>query len=325
MIIKDKIYGDLEINEELAIKLIETKEMQRIKHVNPNSTYQFVSKKFNTSKFEHCVGVYYLLKKFNASYEEQIAGLIHDTSHFAFAHVFDYVLGDAVRQEKHDDSHEEFLSKGNISAILKAHGLDFKHIINEENFHLLGNKLPDISADRLDYFLRDSFTFGLCQLEKIKNYLDSVAVINNNFVIKDKDTALSIAKDFMAMTEQIWATPFQSGSFKILAEAIKKGLEKGFITKEDSYSTDKELLKKLEDSKDREIINLLDIIKGNKITAGTKEDHDVHSVSKARYIDPLFFEDGGIKRLSEADKAFADKIIRFKERINKGFYIKILR
>jgi hypothetical protein len=123
----------------------------------------------------------------------------------------------------------------------------------------------------------------------------------------------------------MWATPFQSCSFKILAEAIKIGFEKGIISQDDIYTTDIELWKKLESSNDMDILKKLDIIKNNRIGFGSAEDYDVHSVSKARYIDPLFFENNKILRLSEADKEFAKEIEEFKQKINKGFYIKVLK
>ena len=48
--------------------------------------------------------MYALLKKFGASTEEQIAGLIHDVSHSAFSHCIDYVLDEgSEKTHNHQD------------------------------------------------------------------------------------------------------------------------------------------------------------------------------------------------------------------------------
>lgn len=119
MIIKDKIYGDQIIDAQLVLDIINTKEMQRLKGINQYGTHAFVSKMFNTTRFEHCLGVYFLLKKFNASFEEQIAGLIHDIPHTVFSHVVDYVYDDIENQEHHEEHHSRIIKNSKISDLLK--------------------------------------------------------------------------------------------------------------------------------------------------------------------------------------------------------------
>ena len=104
MIIKDKIYGNSEIEDKLVKEIIKTKAMQRLKGLNQYCLPEFIHPGLNTTRFEHCIGVYLLLKKLGASREEQLAGLMHDIAHTAFSHTMDFVH----KQEEVQDFHEGF-------------------------------------------------------------------------------------------------------------------------------------------------------------------------------------------------------------------------
>ncbi len=89
MIINDAIYGKYKINEPVLVELIKSRPMQRLKKIAqlgiPDRFYHIRG----FSRFEHSLGVMLLLRKLNASLEEQAAGLLHDVSHTAFSHVVD--------------------------------------------------------------------------------------------------------------------------------------------------------------------------------------------------------------------------------------------
>src|SRR3989344_3073265 len=223
MLIKDKIYGDQIIENQLILDIVNTPEMQRLKGINQYGTYAFVSEMFNTTRFEHCLGVYFLLKKFNASFEEQIAGLIHDIPHTVFSHVVDYVYGDAEKQEYHENHHSRIIKNSKISYLLKKNNIDAEPILNENNFPLLEKEIPDLCADRLDYFMRDTFTLK-------------------------KSTAKDIANKFMDTNLSFWGIGFQAGSFQLLADIFKIGLKNDIITEDDFFTTDNEIIEKLKQS-----------------------------------------------------------------------------
>ncbi|MCK4525510.1 MAG: HD domain-containing protein, partial [Candidatus Andersenbacteria bacterium] len=100
MIIKDKIWGEIEIKDKLIKEIILDKDFQRMKKISQFGIFKH-SFLFGIefSRFEHSVGVYYLLKKFGASEEECLAGLLHDISHGAFSHVLDIVFADDGNEE----------------------------------------------------------------------------------------------------------------------------------------------------------------------------------------------------------------------------------
>ena len=76
----DLVYGRAEINEPVLVELINSKPLQRIKKVNQAGT-QLVEPHRTSTRYDHCVGVLILLRKYDASIEEQIGGLLRCSPH----------------------------------------------------------------------------------------------------------------------------------------------------------------------------------------------------------------------------------------------------
>ena len=142
MILQDSVYGTQEISDSLVIEIIKTPEMERLKGVNQYGPYNLVDPSAFSSRYDHSLGVYFLLRKLNAPREEQIAGLLHDIAHTAFSHVIDFVYNAADTQHTHEGFHEKVLKNSNIPAILKKFNLDVKYISDHTKFPLLENNLP---------------------------------------------------------------------------------------------------------------------------------------------------------------------------------------
>jgi len=327
MLIKDKIYGEFEINDELVKDILKTKAMQRLKALNQYCLpIEFLNPKFNTTRFEHSVGVYLLLKKLGASREEQIAGLIHDISHTALSHLIDFVHRKETIQTHHEDLHEEILSNSEIPLILKKHNLDINFLINEKNFKLLEKDIPDLCADRIDYFIRDIFTVKGLAPEKLKKYNNAFAVANNEIIIKNRELAKEIAENYIKMNHDFWGAPFFIGQANIAAEAIRIALKNKIINEKDFLLTDNAVFEKLKTSNNKEILEKLSLI-GNKnnFIESTEDNYDMHKTTKFRFIDPKFIENNKILRLSEVDADFKRKLEESKQKYEKGFFIKILK
>ena len=118
ILIHDRVYGKIEIEEPVLIELINSKPVQRLRKIEqfgiPSEWHCFPGFK----RFEHSVGVLILLIKLNAPLKEQIAGLLHDVSHTAFSHVVDWVFGATTTNEDYQDLiHEKILIQSEIPKI----------------------------------------------------------------------------------------------------------------------------------------------------------------------------------------------------------------
>ncbi len=321
MIINDPVYGMQEINDPICLEIMDTPEMQRLKGVNQYGVWNLFDPQYFTSRFEHCVGVYLLLRKLGASKEEQLAGLIHDISHTAFSHVIDYVFDEASSQTTHERFKEKILFQSSIPKILKKYGFDIQMISNEHHFSLLEREAPNLCADRVDYFLRDGLLIGVLSKKEAGEILQNLTIQNNEIGATKQEIARMMVRKFLQMGEQLWSPPIQSGSYRLMAEVIKKALNKRLITEKDFFLNDQQLLEKLQ--ADRESEEQIRLISFKHIKESTANDYTFHTTAKARYIDPKIFVNGVMKRTSEIYPELTQEIMKFKEKREKGYYIKI--
>src|SRR3990167_3900982 len=102
MLIKDRVYGNFQINEPVILELLKSKLVLRLKGISQFGVpdkYHYIK---GFSRYEHSVGVMILLRILGASLEEQVAGLLHDVSHTAFSHIVDWVIGQGKTENFQD-------------------------------------------------------------------------------------------------------------------------------------------------------------------------------------------------------------------------------
>jgi len=323
MIVTDKIYGREEITEPVLIELIQSKPLQRLKGVNQAGS-QLVQPHRKYSRFDHCLGVMILLKRFQAPLEEQIAGLLHDVSHPAFSHVVDFAFGEGETQTFHEKFAEKIVFNSEIPKILEINGINASRVVNPENFPLLEQPLPALCADRIDYFIKESTQdFGL--YPEVTQFLDHIKVHKNQFVFDNQRLAKRFALMFMKECSKVWTAPKTLAIFVLLAETIKRGLEIGVLTQKDLFGTDHFVYQKLKKSSDRLIKENLALLNPNLSVKTVTTGGDFHSKGKVRYVDPKILTNGHLAKLSDLDRGFSKKIKEFKEKVSRGHKIKILR
>jgi len=323
----DKVYGSLKIDDPLIVELINSKPVQRLKGITQagyviflNSTHPYA--KFKVTRYEHSIGVYALLKKIGASRLEQIAGLLHDISHPVFAHCLDFLYERELYHDSHEKFHQKIMSNSEIPSILKKYGIKPKEIL-DGNFTLLDNELPDICADRIDYSLRDSVCCLGLEKSKAKNIVDSLTVQDDEIVFSNFWAAKQFCEMFLEIGD-IYCNPLQATLFKLVSEIIRLGLEEGILKEGDLFLEESIVYKKLVKARHREINNLLKTISNLKVEENPK-DYDFCLKSKVRYVDPKVLFEKEVKRVSELDDEFKQKIRDFVNVKSKGFYIKILK
>ncbi|MFH0818432.1 MAG: HD domain-containing protein [Patescibacteria group bacterium] len=323
MIHNDKIYNQIIIDDPLIQELYNSKTLQRLKSVNQYgaSVYRFAH--LTTTRFEHSLGVYFLLKKFNANLEEQAAGLLHDVPHTAFSHVIDFVFGGPENASFHEEFHEFFLHDSDAVQILAKHGIDWHDIYKTHLYKLLDRDLPDLCMDRLDYFFRDMFTDNSMTLKEINKILKDITRFNNYLAFENQTTAKFAAKKFREGDDRLWSNPLQATLYYMFAEIIKIALFDDVISFRDLFSTDEAVYKKLASTKHVNIKRRLKQITSLQV----KEDvnnYDYHIKTKIRVIDPYVVQKDKLVRLSVLDPIFHKENQDYMARKREGFYVKII-
>ncbi|PLW17547.1 hypothetical protein PCANC_08027 [Puccinia coronata f. sp. avenae] len=227
--IQDPIYGKVVIDSACAVEIMNLSEFQRLKDVLQHGITALIGMlpSPHINRFDHSVGAMILVKHVGGSEEAQLAALLHDVSHTALSHVTDLVFGYVV----HEVEKDIFLEKTQIPSVLKKHGFDPKRVFKEELFPLLELPSPEICADRLDYALRDSVSFGYLELKEAQEIYRSTVAMDGKMVLKSLEAAKLLGHAYLTSDQKVWADGAQSYLYKLAAEAIKLSLQEGTISK----------------------------------------------------------------------------------------------
>jgi len=309
----DIIWGNTQIDDPNIYQLISHPALQRLKRIWI-STYGYLFElKRNSTRYEHSMGVYLLLKHFNASIEEQIAGLIHDVSHTALSHVSTYAfLGKYEGEEFHELQHRRFFKESGLYDLVTQLGFDPEYISNENNFPLLENSLPDICADRLDYALRDGLHLQILSRQQVNKILQGLAIHNSEFVFANEESAFLYSFNFYLLNLLHYGSPAEAYFNNDFGDLVKYAVEAGVLLEEDWFSDDVYLLDKLKNSTDGKVLDWLGNYNNRMVVyEDTENPHKVFS-EKLRVVNPkvlLEAKTGEVKRLTEISAVY-EKIIK---------------
>ncbi len=314
MLITDKIYGQLEITDPLALALIGTKAFDRLRRV---SQYGLPHKYYAAypwcSRAEHCLGVYLLLKKLRAAPDEQIAGLIHDISHTAFSHLIDWVVKGDLRKENYQDNiHLSVLKRPEISGVLAQYGLTPEAMADYHAFGLLEREIPDLCVDRLDYSLRQM------PENAARQYADRLIVRNGEIIFADHDAADDFARAYLKLQEECWGGYEAGTRYGVLADLFRQAIAAGDLTLADFDGDEEQVIGKLLDIKGKKYSDVLKILEKTDLSSLPKADQPVFR--KFRYVDPKYLSGAQIVRLSGSDPYFKRLLNEARERDAKGLY-----
>ncbi|SFG42076.1 hypothetical protein SAMN04488063_1989 [Halopelagius inordinatus] len=166
--IKDSVHDHIEVVG-VAEDLLDTEEVQRLRHIRQLGTVQLVYPSANHTRFEHSLGVYHLASRaldhlgIDGIRGERIraAALLHDVGHGPYSHNVESVTH--RHTGKYHDDVEELLAAGEVGEVLRANGLDPSRVAE---LVAGGGKYGqlvsgELDVDRMDYLVRDAHHTGV--------------------------------------------------------------------------------------------------------------------------------------------------------------------
>lgn len=314
LIIDDFVYGRFEVNEPVLLKILSSPELERLKKISSGGYYpawpELQREQFN--RYHHSVGVFLLLRRFGASLEEQIAGLIHDVSHSAFSHTMDYIQKDAEKQKTHDYQdgiHDQFVKSSSLSKILIKYGFDVDYILDDSHFTLKENSIPDICADRIDYSLRQGLDNNEISRDEADFILKSLTVYGGCFVFNNDQAAQKFADFFWKMDHKHWSGMKSAVMFAVSAKLFRTAIEAGLLTFEDFYRLgDAEIIELIQQNKNQhpELAYLDELLHQTENVFTNDPNHYMDKIfCKIRRVNPYFInEDGKLERVGQRNTSF---------------------
>ena len=314
-----------------VMPVINSDVMQRLKYIDQSGGARYFAPKLPAfSRYEHSIGVYAILKKAGASKKELVAGLLHDASHTVFSHVGDYIWTDDVneytKESYQDRIHREYLRKHKMEKILKSLNITLDDAdINRNDYNALEQHLPDMCADRIQYNIHTGFIMKMISQQEINEIVKNLEFKDKKWFFKNVEMARKFANLSIYFTQNFWGAKWNTIMNIHFANALKRALKLKIITKEDLFSTDAIVMKKLSKSNDRIIqLNLQQCQSPLKKIPEQKYNTEKF-FPKFRGIDPLIRKkDGTFSRLTEMDIMFKNNYDIVKQWCKNGYDVDVL-
>ena len=239
--IVDKLYGTQDISEPVLVELLRAPVLHRLTAICQHGVTGLLGLTPVVTRFEHSVGAFLLVRRVGGSLEEQVTGLLHDISHTTLSHVIDWALS-APGESFHEVHKDRFLETTPLPDILKRHGFHDLKPFREELFPLVEMPAPHLCADRLDYALRDSVSFGRLELSEAQEILASLKAHPDAtspqrlLVLRDKELALKLSRAYMTVDRDVWSNPAHVDMARRAGELIGAMVRDGRLKEEDLWN-----------------------------------------------------------------------------------------
>ncbi len=326
MRVVDPLYGPVKVDEPILCELLDSPPLRRIRGVHQAGATIYIEPALRgLSRYEHCLGVMLLLRRFGASLGEQIAGLLHDVPHTAFSHVVDYVMGDIYGQTYHERFFEHIIQGSEIGAILTRHGFDPAQYLDESRFALLEQPAPELCADRIDYSLRHQCYWPVVEHD-IAATLGALAVHEGRFVFTDSAVAVTYAHTFLDWYTAGPSAPREIAAYHLLAAALRRAFATGWLSEDDLWGEDDAVYARLARAPDLEIRRILALLQPGFACVVDPAAPDFVSGIKNRYVDPrVLLPDGAVVHATDLDPTLATRIADQRIRLATPIPLRVLR
>ncbi len=241
-VFRDPLYGYIKVEYKLIAKLIDTKEVQRLRRISQLSGVSMVFQTAEHSRFTHSLGAYQManLVLENVSGAESLSeyerilflcsALLHDIGHGPYSHAFETVM---------KVSHEEMtarliLSKySEVNMVLneedKGLASDIASIIlHKGKFTVIESLVSSqLDVDRMDYLSRDAYFTGAAYGVIDKERLLRCMLIKDNKVYVRASGVHSVESYIMSRYHMYWQVYFHpvARAYEVILESIYKRIK----------------------------------------------------------------------------------------------------
>jgi HD superfamily phosphohydrolase len=326
----ETIFGPLSIDGALE-KIYQLPKMQRLKGMQQFGSMSYWTGIKGFSRIELSGDVLFLLIRFGASMQEQIAGLVHNISEPVFSQTSDVVFG---KKNYTQSIYEWYLSESDIETYLKKYDWEAKDILpNSPEFKRLNQPYPEMCAINIAFYVRAGVKFGMIKAKDVKNILANLRydTEKNRWFFAKKAPARKLAHLALIFSEHVFCANDNRVLYHITGLILKRAMAVKRITKEDLlFKTDEDILQKINECDDLKLKKLIakakHIKKAYRVLDDDESSPDFVPKDTFKGIDPWIYNKHSktYQRLTELDTEFADEYEKIKTLCAKGAKIQLL-
>jgi HD superfamily phosphohydrolase len=322
------IYGNTTITEPVLIELIKSPAFERLKHIKQYGVTSYAHQEGAYTRYEHSLGVLFILRQFGVDLEEQIDGLLHDVSHTVFSHVADRLFDHYLQLNSYQDEiHDWYLEHSGLLAILRKYGYEDACCDAAKKRHRgLEQDRPDLCADRIEYNLNGGLIDGLLTPQQVVELLAHLHFENQQWFFDDVENAKLFAHVALQLSLTRWGAPWNLVVDYCASQALKRAQALGAIDSDTIHFSDDnrvwDLLWSINDAVIQSWLKRITACEHCYRTVAVSEPHDLYLLGKCSGVDPLVNIAGKLQRLSYLDASSAEEYQRARGLVAQGCYIK---
>lgn len=321
-------WGSVSIDNPALTEMIAHPAMERLKHIDQSGPVTYLGLMPKFSRFEHSIGVLALLQdKAHATFEEQLAGLFHDSSHSAFSHIADHLFHTAHSEHSYQDTiHLNFLHALGVDKNSERFGVTLAALDPDKpEYRALEQSLPDLCADRIEYLLHTASKLHYLSTEEITAIVADLQFEQGRWFFQDRVLAEKFAHLSTHFTKEIYASSWNTGIYEVFASILKEALAEGALSKEQiCYGSDQAVLEALSTSGSASLQARLKAFQQDPTSCyHLTMDHnnaELWVTPKFRGVDPWVRSPSGeFQRLTEISETYRQEYLFVKDWCARGY------
>ena len=305
---------------EFVKEFAETDIMQRLRDIGMDCGCEYTSFAcwqglMPAKRYEHSIGVGLITWNFTKDTKQAIAGLLHDVSSPVFAHVVDFMNHDYISQESTESETRQMIeNSAQVQKLLGKYGLTTDEVCDYHMYPIADNDSPKLSADRLEYTMRNFYRYLHLSSEQIASYYNDLTVVKNE--AGEDELAfrtLSLAEEFTLHTietSRIYIQDADRYSMEVLGRILKKALELKVLEYGDLYDGEGAVIEKLKGNEETsKLWDWFCSISMMETSDRPLDEQWIKVLAKKRYINPLVEGKGRIMDLSGKVRETIDEFL----------------
>lgn len=230
---QDPVYGQIAVSSPLLVALIDSRAVQRLKHVRQLGVAFFTFLGADHSRFSHSLGCMRLMGEVleHLSREEGLrlsaearetamaAALLHDIGHCAFSHTLEGALG-----HHHEDMTARLMVEDpQLKKLLGSRARQLSALFTGKTQSVVKDLISSqLDVDRLDYLVRDAHYTGVNSgAVDLSRIIGSLTARQGRLMVKEK-ALLAVEEYFLARYFMYWKVYFHKTSRGL--ELVLKGI-----------------------------------------------------------------------------------------------------